>query len=101
MVLATTKAGSPVSTIYDEAKVFEEYSVTPEKLIDIKALMGDASDNIPGVAGIGQKTACDLVAKYGSIEEIYSKIDERDFPFCKSKAYKRQGFGVLSYKQYH
>ena len=56
--------------------------------------MGDASDNIPGVAGIGQ-TACDLVAKYGSIEEIYSKIDELEISFCKSKAYKRQGFGVF------
>jgi len=99
VVLATTKAGSPVSTIYDEAKVFEEYSVTPEKLIDIKALMGDASDNIPGVAGIGQKTACDLVAKYGSIEEIYSKIDELEIsPSVKAKLINGKDSAFLSYK---
>ena len=55
--LATTKMGRPESTLYDVAAILERYTVLPEQLIDVKALMGDSSDNIPGVAGIGEKTA--------------------------------------------
>ena len=58
-----------------EEKIKEDYSVTPEQMIDIKALMGDASDCIPGVAGIGQKTAQDLVSRFGSIDEIYENLE--------------------------
>ena len=53
--LAFTKAGQPQAVLYDEEKIREEYGVSPPQLLDIKALMGDSSDNIPGVAGIGQK----------------------------------------------
>lgn len=99
VILASTKAGSPVSTVYDEAKILEEYSVSPERLIDIKALMGDSSDNIPGVAGIGQKTACSLVAKYGSLEEIYDKIEELEVsPSVKTKLKEGRDSAFLSYK---
>ena len=55
--LATTKMGQPQATVYDEAKIREEYGVEPAQLIDIKAIQGDTSDNIPGVAGIGPKGA--------------------------------------------
>lgn len=54
----------------------EEYGLDPIKIIDIKSLMGDASDNIPGVKGIGEKTALSLLQKYGSLDEIYNHIDE-------------------------
>ena len=59
-------------------KLFEEYGVEPKGMIEIKALMGDSSDNIPGVAGIGQKTAGDLIVNYGNIDYIYEHIDEID-----------------------
>ncbi len=59
----------------DPAYVLAEYSVTPSQLIDVKALMGDTSDNIPGVKKIGPKTACALISKYHSIENLYSDID--------------------------
>ena len=65
VLLAATKAGQPVVTQYDESKIMEEYGVTPRQLIDVKALQGDASDHIPGVAGVGQKTALDLIQRFG------------------------------------
>ena len=58
----------------DKNKFFEVYGLTPEKMIDIKALQGDASDNIPGVKGIGEKTALKLLQEYGSLEKIYDNI---------------------------
>jgi DNA polymerase-1 len=62
--------------LYTEDRILEKYGVKPEQLVDVKALMGDASDNIPGVAGIGEKTALSLVKQYGSITEIYDHIAE-------------------------
>ncbi len=78
VLLAATKMGKAVTTVYDRAKLMEEYGVEPSGMIEIKALMGDSSDNIPGVAGIGQKTAGDLITKYGNIDYIYEHIDELD-----------------------
>ncbi len=78
VLLAATKAGKAVTTVYDKAKLMEEYGVEPKGMIEIKALMGDSSDNIPGVAGVGQKTAGELIAKYGNIDYIYEHIDELD-----------------------
>ena len=62
--------------IYDEAKVQERFGITPIQTIDFKALKGDPSDNIPGVPGFGEKTASDLVARYGSIEGIFEHLGE-------------------------
>lgn len=78
VLLAATKMGKAVTTEYDIEKLKEEYGVAPEGMIEIKALMGDSSDNIPGVAGIGQKTAGDLIVNYGNIDYIYEHIDEID-----------------------
>jgi len=72
----TMKRGFTDTVIYDEAAVFERYGVTPAQFIDVKALKGDASDNIPGVSGIGEKTAIDLIAKYGSLNAVYEHLDE-------------------------
>jgi len=74
--LAATKAGRPETRKYTPEAVLEEYGVPPAQLIEVKALMGDSSDNIPGVAGVGQKTAQALVAGFGSLEEIYARIDD-------------------------
>lgn len=78
VLLASTKMGRPQTVVYDKEKLLEEYGVEPAGMIEIKALMGDSSDNIPGVAGIGQKTAGDLIRRFGSIDEIYSHLDELD-----------------------
>ena len=64
------------TTLYDEAAVSQKYGVKPEQIADFKGLMGDPSDNIPGVSGIGEKTAVKLLQQFGSIEQIYERIDE-------------------------
>lgn len=74
--LASTKMGASVSEMMDEEAVMQKYGVTPVELIQVKALMGDSSDNIPGVPGIGEKTALDLISRYHSVEYIYEHIDE-------------------------
>ena len=70
-----TKAGKTETEDYNRAKVLEEYGLEPEQLIEVKALQGDTSDNIPGVPGIGPKTAISLIQKYGTVEELYRKIE--------------------------
>ena len=62
--------------LYDEEAVSQKYGVGPEHIADLKALMGDKSDNIPGVAGIGNKTAVKLIQQFGGIDQIYAHIDE-------------------------
>lgn len=64
------------ATLFGSHEVKEKYGVTPEQMIDWKSLTGDPSDNIPGIAGIGPKTATDLVQKYGSVEGIFEHLDE-------------------------
>ena len=71
-----TKAGKTVMEDYDADGVMKLYGVTPTEFIDMKGLMGDSSDNIPGVKGIGEKTAARLISTYHSIEGIYEHIDE-------------------------
>lgn len=76
VVLASTKSGQSVTELYDDEAVYEKYGVKPEEFIDMKALMGDSSDNIPGVKGIGEKTASKLISQFGSIENMYENIDD-------------------------
>lgn len=70
-----TKAGKTETEDYDRKKVIEEYGLEPKALIEVKGLQGDSSDNIPGVPGIGPKTAISLIQKYGTIENLYKKIE--------------------------
>lgn len=76
VILTVTKSGYNETIIYDDKAVKEKYHVTPTELIDVKALMGDPSDNIPGVKGVGEKTAMSLIEKHHSIEYIYENIDD-------------------------
>lgn len=71
VILATNRE----NIVYDRDRFFEEYGVEPIELIDIKALMGDASDNIPGVQGIGEKTAKSLIQQFGTVEALYENLD--------------------------
>lgn len=75
VILTVTKSGYNETIIYDDKAVKEKYHVTPTEFIDVKALMGDPSDNIPGVKGVGEKTAISLIEKHHSIEYIYENID--------------------------
>lgn len=78
VLLPHTKMGRTQTEVYDEARLRTEYGVTPLQMIDIKALQGDSSDCIPGVAGVGPKTAGDLIQKYSSVQYIYDNIDKLD-----------------------
>ncbi len=71
-----TKAGRTVVEDYYTAQVLEKYGVTPLQIIDLKGLMGDSSDNIPGVPGVGEKTAVKLLAQYGTVENTIAHADE-------------------------
>ncbi len=73
--LVITRMGQTTTTDYGPKEVMEKYGVTPKAFIDVKGLMGDPSDNIPGVKGIGEKTAFSLIQNYESIENIYEKLD--------------------------
>ena len=75
VLLTVTKSGNTETDCCDEKTVFERYGVTPSEFIDVKALMGDSSDNIPGVRGIGEKTAAAIIAAAHSIENLYENIE--------------------------
>jgi len=75
VLLTTTRMGQTTTEELDDKGVFEKYRVTPEEFIAVKALMGDSSDNIPGVKGIGEKTAFDLLANFHSLDNLYENIE--------------------------
>ncbi|MDU2658119.1 MAG: 5'-3' exonuclease H3TH domain-containing protein, partial [Clostridium perfringens] len=70
-----TKKGVSEIEVYNYDRMVEEYGVTPTQFIDVKGLMGDKSDNIPGVPGVGEKTAFKLIKEYGSVEAVLENID--------------------------
>ena len=72
-----TKMGKTEEDDFNEEKVYETYGVSPLQMIEVKGLMGDTSDNIPGVPGVGEKTALNLIKKYGTIDNLYSKIADK------------------------
>lgn len=73
-----TKMGKTETEDYTKEKILEEYGLEPKKLIEVKGLMGDTSDNIPGVPGIGEKTALELIKKYKTIDGLYQKIERNE-----------------------
>ncbi|MCQ2484857.1 MAG: DNA polymerase I [Clostridia bacterium] len=98
VLLASTKMGKTQTVHYDVAKIKEDYGVEPKQMIEIKALQGDSSDNIPGVAGVGPKTAGELIGKYGSVQYIYDHIDELDIkPKLKEKLVNDRDSAFLSH----
>ena len=96
--LVISKPGQTTATLYDETKFREEYGFEPKKLIDLKALMGDSSDNIPGVAGVGPKTAKDLLEKFGSLDGVYENLNDASIrPKLREKLESGRENAYLSY----
>lgn len=95
--LATTKMGRPESTLYDIPAIVEKYTVLPDQLIDVKALMGDSSDNIPGVAGIGEKTAVALIHDFHDLDNLYDHLDDPSIrPAVRQKLEKDRETAYMS-----
>ena len=96
--LVISKPGQTTATLYTEEVFREEYGFEPKKLIDLKALMGDSSDNIPGVGGVGPKTAKELLAKFGSLDGVYANLDDASIrPKLREKLEKDKDRAYLSY----
>ena len=97
--LIISKPGQTTATLYTEELFREEYGFEPKKLIDLKALMGDSSDNIPGVAGVGPKTAKDLLLKFGSLDGVYSNLEDASIrPKLREKLENGKDSAYLSYE---
>ena len=97
--LVISKPGQTTATLYTEEKFREEYGFEPKRLIDLKALMGDSSDNIPGVAGVGPKTATDLLLKFGTLDGVYANLaDAAIKPKLREKLEKDKENAYLSYE---
>ena len=97
--LVISKPGQTTATLYDEEKFREEYGFEPRKMIDLKALMGDSSDNIPGVAGVGPKTATELLLKFGSLDGVYENLDDPSVkPKMREKLENGKDSAYLSYE---
>ena len=93
-----TKKGITEKEIYDYKRMVEEFGVTPDQFIDVKGLMGDASDNIPGVPGIGEKTAFKLIKEYGSMENVLQNIDNISGKKLKENLYEYSEQAIFSKK---
>ncbi|MGI6528811.1 MAG: DNA polymerase I [Clostridia bacterium] len=96
--LPVTRGGKTNTEFYDVDAVYEKYGVTPAQLIDVKALMGDKSDNVPGIPGVGEKTALSLIKEFGSLEGIYENIDKVARPALKKKLEEGKDIAYLSRK---
>ncbi len=94
--LVKTRMGQTETILYTPARFVEEYGFEPKKMVDLKALMGDSSDNIPGVPGIGEKTALDLLQRCGSLDRIYAELDTLDI---KDGVRKKLAAGESSARQ--
>ncbi len=84
------------ATVYDETRVKERYGIRPDQLIDFKALVGDTSDNIPGVRGVGAKTASSLLQQFGSLQRVYDHLDEIKSAFVRNKLEAGRQLAFLS-----
>lgn len=96
-----TKKGISEIKLMNTESVLEEYDLSPKQLIDVKALQGDSSDNIPGVKGVGEKTALKLIQEYGNLENLYENIDnlkgklKENLENEKDKAYLSRYLGEI------
>ena len=91
LVVQTFNKGVSDTTIYNEQAVIEKYGIAPEQMVDYKALVGDSSDNIKGVPGVGPKTALELIKRFGTVKEMYRQLDGVD----PSLAKLREKFGAF------
>ena len=97
--LVISKPGQTTATLYTKALFEEEYGFEPKRLIDLKALMGDSSDNIPGVAGVGPKTAKELLHKFGTLDGVYANIEDPSIrPKLREKLLAGKENAYLSYE---
>ena len=97
--LVISKPGQTTATLYDQEKFRAEYGFEPKRLIDLKALMGDSSDNIPGVAGVGPKTATELLLKFGTLDGVYANIEDPSIrPKLREKLLAGKENAYLSYE---
>ena len=99
VALVTTRMGQTTTELYDEQKFAEKYcGLTPEKIVDLKAIMGDSSDNIPGVKGIGEKGALDLVCRFGSLQGVYDNLEQGEMtPSVRKKLIESRDMAFLSF----
>lgn len=93
-----TKKGITDIAEYDRDKIIDEYGITPKRLIDLKGLMGDKSDNIPGIPGVGEKTGLKLLKKYDTMEKIYENLDGVSGKKLKEKLIENKNIAFLSRK---
>ena len=97
VILASSKMGKAEYIPYDPAAIMEKYGVAPAQLIDVKALMGDTSDNIPGVAGIGEKTALSLIQQFSTLDGVYEHLEDGGLrPAVKTKLSAGKDMAYLS-----
>ncbi len=96
--LVISRPGQTTATLYDPKLFREEYGFDPIHMVDLKALMGDSSDNIPGVAGVGQKTATDLLLKFRTLDGVYANLDDPSIrPKLREKLEAGKESAYLSY----
>ena len=96
--LVISRPGQTTATLYTREKFWEEYGFEPKKMVDLKALMGDSSDNIPGVAGVGPKTATELLTKFGSLDGVYDNLADASIrPKLREKLEAGKENAYLSY----
>lgn len=97
VVIPSSKMGKTEYTIFTPELLKEKYNIYPNQVVDVKALMGDASDNIPGIYGIGTKTAHSIIEKYNDLDYIYKHIDNIDIkPLIKEKLKNNKDVAILS-----
>lgn len=87
-----TKSGKTEEDDYNKERIIEEYGIEPKQLIEVKGLMGDKSDNIPGISGIGEKTALNMIQKYKTIDKMYKEIEKRESRRDKGKIKRKSNF---------
>ena len=94
--LLFTKTGISELAIYDTETIYSEMGITPNQIVDLKALMGDKSDNIPGIPGVGEKTALKLIQEFGSIENLYENIGNLKINKTNQKIIENKDIAFIS-----